>query len=535
MTICGRTVLLALWAMSLPAQVSYQDLLNAEATPENWLTYSGTYKSQHYSGLKQITRENVGDLEFKWAFHGSPKGKLQTTPLVVDGVMYLTEGNNDVSALDAKTGRRFWTYSHTLPKKVHVVALANRGAALLGDRVFTGTLDGRLIALDAKTGHVLWDKKVCDYTQGYAVTMAPLAVKDKVIVGTAGGEFGIRGYLDAYDAETGDRVWRFYTIPGPGEAGHETWENDAWKTGGGSAWVTGSFDPELNLTYWGIGNPSPDWNGDVRPGDNLYTGSVVALDADTGKLKWHFQFTPHDTWDWDAVQVPVLVDREFRGRQRKLMLWGNRNAFFYVLDRESGEFLLGKPFTKQTWAESLDENGRPIKLPGTEPTKEGTKLYPAVQGATNWYAPSYSPRTGLFYLQAWVDFWGMYYSGEPVYMPGNRYDGSLIQRTAPIRTEHADPGYGAIRALDPETGERKWEFKMSEISESGLLTTASDLLFSGNFEGNFMALDAENGKLLWRTLLGARVDNSPITYLVDGKQYVSVKSGLTLFTFGLKD
>ena len=535
MKVLGRIVLPMLCAVGLPAQVSYQDLLNAEATPENWLTYSGTYKSQHYSGLKQITRENVGDLEFKWAFHGSPKGKLQTTPLVVDGVMYLTEGNNDVTALDAKTGRRFWTCSHTLPKKVHVVALTNRGAALLDDRVFTGTLDGRLIALDAKTGHVLWDKKVCDYTKGYAVTMAPLAVKDKVIVGTAGGEFGIRGYIDAYDAATGERAWRFYTIPGPGEPGHESWENDAWKTGGGSAWVTGSFDPELNLTYWGIGNPSPDWNGDVRPGDNLYSGSVVALDADTGKLKWHFQFTPHDTWDWDAVQIPVLVDREFRGRQRKLMLWGNRNAFFYVLDRESGEFLLGKPFTKQTWAERLDENGRPIKLPGMEPTKEGTKVYPAVQGATNWYAPSYSPRTGLFYLQAWVDFWGMFYSGEPVYTPGNRYDGSLIQRTVPIRTQHEDIGYGAIRALDPETGERKWEFKMTEISESGLLTTAGDLLFSGNFEGNFMALDAETGKLLWRTLLGARIDNSPISYMVDGKQYVSVKSGLTLFTFGLRD
>ena len=292
MKVLGRIVLPMLCAVGLPAQVSYQDLLNAEATPENWLTYSGTYKSQHYSGLKQITRENVGDLEFKWAFHGSPKGKLQTTPLVVDGVMYLTEGNNDVTALDAKTGRRFWTCSHTLPKKVHVVALTNRGAALLDDRVFTGTLDGRLIALDAKTGHVLWDKKVCDYTKGYAVTMAPLAVKDKVIVGTAGGEFGIRGYIDAYDAATGERAWRFYTIPGPGEPGHESWENDAWKTGGGSAWVTGSFDPELNLTYWGIGNPSPDWNGDVRPGDNLYSGSVVALDADTGKLKWHFQFTP---------------------------------------------------------------------------------------------------------------------------------------------------------------------------------------------------------------------------------------------------
>ena len=531
----GGTILLALWALVLTAQVSYEDLLNAEAKPENWATYSGTYKSRHYSGLKQITRENIGDLELKWVFHAGTEGKLQATPLVVDAIMYLTEGNNNVIALDAKTGRRFWTYVHTLPKRVNTVARSNRGVALLDDRVFTGTLDGRLLALDAKTGNVLWSRQVCDNTKGYTLTMAPLAVKDKIIVGTAGGEYGIRGYLDAYEAKTGERAWRFYTIPGPGEPGHETWENDAWKTGGGSAWVTGSFDPDLNLVYWGIGNPSPDWNGDVRPGDNLYTGSVVALDVDTGKLKWHFQFTPHDVWDWDAVQIPVLVDREFRGRPRKLMLWGNRNAFFYVLDRETGEFLLGKPFAKQTWAKGLDENGRPIKLPGTEPTKEGVKVYPAAQGATNWYAPSYSPRTGLFYLSVWADYWGVFYLGEPIYTAGNRYDGSLVERIYPNHMAEEDAGYGAIRALDPETGERKWEFKMREVSESGLLTTAGDVLFSGSIEGNFMALDVETGKLLWRKNLGARTDNSPITYLVDGKQYVSVKAGLTLLTFGLRE
>ena len=265
-----------------------------------------------------------------------------------------------------------------------------------GDRLYQGTLDGRFLALDSKTGAVLFDRQLVDNTKGYSLTVAPLAVKNKIIIGTAGGEYGIRGFIDAYDPETGERVWRFHTIPGPGEAGHETWENDAWKTGGGSAWITGSFDPELNLLYWGIGNPSPDWNPEVRPGDNLYTGSVVALDVDTGELKWHFQFTPHDEWDYDAVQIPVLVDMEFRGRPRKLMLWGNRNAFYYVLDRETGEFLLGKAFARQTWAKGLDENGRPIKIPGMGPSKEGKAVYPSVQGATNWYAPSYSPRTELF-------------------------------------------------------------------------------------------------------------------------------------------
>ena len=531
----GGTILLALWALVLTAQVSYEDLLSAEANPENWATYSGTYKSQHYSGLKQITRENVGDLELKWMFHAGTEGKLQATPLVVDAIMYLTEGNNNVVALDAKTGRRFWTYVHTLPKRVNTVARSNRGVALLDDRVFTGTLDGRLLALDAKTGNVLWDRQVCDNTKGYTVTVAPLAVKDKIIVGTAGGEFGIRGYLDAYEAKTGERAWRFYTIPGPGEPGHETWENDAWKTGGGSAWVTGSFDPDLNLVYWGIGNPSPDWNGDVRPGDNLYTGSVVALDVDTGKLKWHFQFTPHDVWDWDAVQIPVLVDREFRGRPRKLMLWGNRNAFFYVLDRETGEFLLESRLPSKPGPRASTKTGGPSNYRVPNRRKKASRFTRRRKERPTGMHPPTARGPVFFTCRFGADYWGMFYTGEPIYTAGNRYDGSLVRRIYPNHMAEEDAGYGAIRALDPETGERKWEFKMREVSESGLLTTAGDVLFSGSIEGNFMALDVETGKLLWRKNLGARTDNSPITYLVDGKQYVSVKAGLTLLTFGLRE
>ena len=532
----GRLILLLLCVVTLPAQVTYERLLNAESEPGNWLTYSGTYKSNHYSKLEQVSRENVGDLELKWVFQAGTTLKFQATPLVVDGVMYLTEASNDVVALDAKTGRVFWRYEHRLPERINVCCgRLNRGVAMLGDRLYQGTLDGRLLALDGKTGAVLWDRQLVDNTKGYALAVAPLAVKDKIIMGTAGGEYGIRGFVDAYDAETGERVWRFYTIPGPGEPGHETWENDAWKTGGGSAWVTGSFDPELNLLYWGIGNPSPDWNPDVRPGDNLYTDSVVALDVDTGKLKWHFQFTPHDEWDYDAVQIPVLVDMEFRGRPRKLMLWGNRNAFYYVLDRETGEFLLGKTFARQTWAAGLDENGRPIKIPGMGPSKEGKAVYPAVQGATNWYAPSYSPRTDLFYLAVWVDYWGLFYADEPVYTPGNFFGGGLVKRVYPNRMSQGDVGYGAVRALDPRTGELKWEFKMTEISESGLLSTAGDVLFSGSYEGNFVALDAHSGKQLWRTSLGGRMTNSVVTYLADGKQYVSVAAGHSLFTFGLRE
>jgi alcohol dehydrogenase (cytochrome c) len=277
--------------------------------------------------LDQITPENASKLKLSWVFQANSLQKFEATPLVVDGVMYLTQAPNDVVALDAETGRTFWTYNHQLPETINVCCGAvNRGVAILGDQLFMGTVDGYLLALDAATGAVNWKTKVVEYKNGYSLTVAPLIVKNKVIIGTAGGEYGIRGFLDAYDAKTGERAWRFYTIPGPGEPGHETWEGDSWMTGGGSAWVTGSYDPELNLVYWGIGNPAPDWNGDVRKGDNLYTDSAVALDADTGKLKWYFQFTPHDEWDWDSVQVPVLADREFQGRMRKVILWGNRNG-----------------------------------------------------------------------------------------------------------------------------------------------------------------------------------------------------------------
>ena len=527
-------VLVTVCALTLPTQVSYERILKAEDEPGNWMTYSGTYLSHYYSKLDQINTDSVKNLELKWVVQASSPDKLQSTPLVVDDVMYLTEGPNNVVSLYTETGRPFWTYRHALPTNVNVCCgRVNRGLAILDDVLYTGTLDGRLLALNRKTGEVLWDEKIVDNSKGYTLTMAPLVVKDKVIMGTAGGEYGIRGFLDAYDAKTGERAWRFYTVPGPGEPGHETWAGDSWKRGGVSAWLTGSFDPELNLLYWGIGNPSPDWNGDVREEDNLYTDGVIALNPDNGELKWHFQFTPHEVWDFDAVQIPVLVDRPFRGQHRKLMLWGNRNGFYYVLDRTSGEFLLGKQFARQDWALGLDQEGRPIRAPGKEPSPEGTVVYPAVRGATNGYAPSYSPTTGLFYLAVWDDYPGVYFKGDPTDTPGNRYPGSAPQNIYPTVVADKEPGYGAVRALDPETGERKWEFKTTEVSETGLLTTAGDVLFSGTIEGNFIALDARTGKLIWRAYLGGRMVNSPITYLSAGKQYVSVAAGHSLFTFGL--
>ena len=536
-------LLASIAAIALSAPVDQKRLEQASDEPHNWLTYNGTYYSQHYSNLEGIDRTNVQNLELSWVYQAASNDKFQTTPLVVDGVMYLTEPPNKIVALDPVSGREYWVYEHQLPSIVYpCCGRVNRGAAISGDTLYVGTLDAKLLAIDSKTGEKVWETTVVeDYEKGYALTVAPLIIRDKVIVGTAGGEYGIRGYLAAYDTKTGEELWRFYTIPGPGDPGHETWENDAWKTGGGSIWLTGSYDPELNLTYWGVGNPAPDWNPDVRPGDNLYTDSVIAVDADSGKLVWHYQFTPHDEWDWDAVQVPVLVDMEWEGEPRKLMLWGNRNAFFYVLDRETGEFLLGKPFVKQTWAAGIDEDGRPIKIPGKGPSRNGTLTWPGVQGGTNWYAPSYSPLTKLFYLSVWEDYYSIYYKWEQEYEPGKRYLGgsprspvSSTRRTRFMNYTKED-GYGAVRALDPLTGEMVWEFAMTEVSDSGLLTTASNVLFSGSREGYFLAIDASDGELLWQRYLGGQIASSPITYEVGGKQFITVVAGHSVFTFQLGD
>ena len=531
----------SLCALAAFAQVDQRRLNNAAAEPQSWLTYNGSYMSQHHSGLTAIDLANVNDLELRWVYQAASTDKFQTTPLVVDGVMYLTEPPDKLAALDPVSGREFWVYEHPLPSRIYpCCGRVNRGAAMLGNTLYWGTLDAKLLAVDAKTGLKQWETTVVeDYESGYSLTVAPLIVNGKVIVGTAGGEYGIRGFLAAYDARTGEQVWKFHTIPGPGEPGHETWENDAWKTGGGSIWLTGSYDPDLNLTYWGVGNPSPAWNPDVRPGDNLYTDSVIALDADSGELRWHFQFTPHDEWDWDAVQIPVLADLEWQGETRKLMLWGNRNGFYYVLDRETGKFLLGKPFVKQTWAAGLDEDGRPAKIAGRGPSKDGTLTWPGVQGGTNWYAPSYSPLTNLFYLAVWEGYSSVYYKWDQQYEPGKRYLGGaprgVVSSTVRKRFMEftKEDGYGAVYALNPLTGEKVWEFAMADVSDSGLLTTASNVLFSGSREGHFFALDARDGKLLWQRYLGGQIAASPITYAIDGEQFVSVAAGHAVFTFAL--
>jgi len=475
-------------SMPLGAQVSYNRLLHADREPQNWLTYSGSYKSWRYSPLDQIRTENAKNLELKWIYQLDTTDKFEASPLVVDGVMYFSEPPSDVIAVDGKTGRAFWTYRYAVAGNVGVCCgRVNRGLAILGDTLFLAALDGNLIALDAKTGKEVWKTRVVDPSLGYTLTMAPLVVKDKVIIGPAGGEYGIRGFLAAFDAHTGKEVWRFNTIPGPGEAGHETWPGDAWRSGGGSVWLTGSYDPELNLIIQGVGNPSPDWNATVRPGDNLYTTSVIALDADTGKLKWHFQFVPHDAWDWDAMQTPVMVDAEWQGKQRKLLYWAHRNGVFYVLDRTDGKFLSGKPFVKVNWLAGFDDNGRPQLQPNSLPTAEGTLIYPGVQGGTNWYSPSYSPRTGLFYLSVWADYYSVYQEGAAEYVPGRRFNGGDIrQPLAYDRNTTLFPneqqGYGALKAINPKTGETVWQVKFADLTEGGVLTTAGDVVFTGNRE-----------------------------------------------------
>jgi len=376
-------------ALSAQSPVTFDRILNADKEPQNWLSYSGTTRSQRYSLLTQITPDNAKNLELQWVFQSRSLEKYESTPLVVDGVMYTVQNPDDVVALDAATGRVFWTYSYPVsPDARPCCGRLSRGVAILGETLYIGTIDAHVVALDAKTGKAIWDIEVGKAASGYAITHAPQIVKDKVIVGMAGGEYGIRGYILALDAKTGKEAWRFYTIPGPGEPGHESWAGDSWKTGGASVWVTGSYDPDTNLTFWGIGNPGPDWNGDKRAGDNLYSDSVVALDADTGKLKWYYQFSPHDEFDYDSVQVPVLVDTVWQGRPRKLMMWANRNGLFYVLDRVNGQFLMGKPFVKVNWMNGFDERGRPMKLASAASSKEGTLIYPGNQGGTNWYSPS---------------------------------------------------------------------------------------------------------------------------------------------------
>lgn len=528
-------VLLALPAACM-AQVTFQDIEHSAAAPNpgNWLTYGGNLAAQRFSELKQINTDNVKSLKVAWVFQMGGRGVIESVPLVNNGVMYVTEPPSTVVALDARTGKELWQYTPELPRDLVVIGLfpTNRGVALLGNNVYLNTIDAHLVCLDAKTGREKWKVQVADNKEGFADTGAPLAIDGKIIVGVGGGEAGAHGFLSAFDANTGKLLWRLYTVPrSADDPGADTWANGSWSNGGGTTWNTGSYDPETNTIYWGTGNPAPDWNGEGRLGDNLFTCSLLAIDANTGKMKWYFQFSPHETHDWDSSEPPILFDAKVNGQPRKLVALANRNAFYYVLDRVTGKFITGVPFAKQTWAKGLDKNGRPIENPNIQPTPEGNLVYPSLTGGVNWTSPCYSPLTGLFYVNA-RDAGAWYIQGEPKMAPGNSV-GVVGGGGGGGRFMVGDQDVTSIRALDAVTGKRVWNFQMVGDSWTGVLATAGNLVFSADAEGNFFALNATTGQNLWHINLGAALRSNPMTYAVDGHQYVADSSGNSLFVFDL--
>ncbi len=563
----------SLLTASLQAQVTFNRLVHANQEPQNWLTYGGTYASDRYSLLTEINQNNVKNLQVKWVWRPTTTPadeKMENTPIVVDGVLYATSLTS-VVALDAATGRQYWKLSRPFnPDDFHGqrMYMVNKGVAIEGNTLFwtTGWSD-HLLAIDARTGRVKWEVPAADWSEGYQLDVPPLVVKNVVIVGPATDDMGANCFLAAFDIHTGKQVWKTYTSPNsPDDPAAKTWAGDTWKHGGSPVWNSGSYDPETNLVFWGTGNPNPVSNGDQRsPGskfDNLYSDCVIALDADTGKIKWHFQFTPADEYDFDATQIPVLADITWDGKPRKVMLWANRNGFFYVLDRQTGQFLLGKPFIKLTWAEGIDKNGRPIRVPKYWPKPMGGILtMPGSQGGTNYYPPSYNPQTGLFYLSVWDNYEA--FSGKRPILPWKRmhmYTGDgwwpgfgetqppadwppppvepplsgMRRRASPSYKTEAE-GYGAIRAIDPKTGEKKWEFKMVDYTESGVLSTAGGLVFGGGMDGEFVALNAITGKPLWHVYLGGANASGPMSYAVNGKQYIIGTGADTMYAFALPD
>jgi len=524
------------------APVTGQDLLAGLKNPSRWLTFSGDYTGQRHSPLTQLTPRNVAGLVPHWIFQtdipGLPGRGIENSPIVVDGVLYVTGNNNQAWALNARDGRPLWNYRRALPANFAASVCCgpvNRGFAILGDRLYMGTLDAHLVSLDRQTGAVIWDVAVGDPKNANAITAAPLVVQNKVVIGVAGGDFSSRGYISAYDARTGERAWRFYTIPGPGEPGSESWPNaEAAARGGGAVWVTGSYDPALNLVYYGTGNPNPDYYGDDRLGDNLYSCSLVALDADTGKLRWHYQFTPHDVHDWDSAHVPVQADLMIGGRLRKVVMVANRNGFFYTLDRETGQLLVGKPFIDgSNWAKEIGADGRPIVL---DNIGTADKCLPDNHGGTNFMPPSFDPDRGLFFVTA-HETCAIWTPRKPVPPIGL---GVRVPSGGRTLVEGRQQ-FGALRAIDPTTGERRWEHRYrpypSTVSldlTGGILSTASGLVFTGDNDGYFQAFDATSGQALWRFQTGAPIwGAAAVSYMLDGRQWVLTPAGLTLTAFAL--
>src|SRR5436189_2975451 len=515
-------------SVSTSIEVS-REALAAQPIGANWLSYNGDYTGRRFSSLDHIHPRNVGQLRAQWVFHASNSNSLEVTPVVFDGLMFVTSAN-DAFALDAQTGRSIWHYSRPVTEGLIDDAAQhhNRGVAILGARIYMETDNAHLLCLDARSGHLLWDVPYAEGNKNYGATSAPLIVKGKVLVGTSGGDDGVRGFVAAYDADTGKLAWRLWTIPGPGEFGSESWPHDLYLHGGGTAWMSGTYDPGLNLLYWGTSNPAPDFEGGVRPGDDVYTDCVLALDPDTGKLKWYFQFTPHDLFDYDATETPILIDAPYKGGPRKLLVEANRNGFIYVLDRVTGQFLSAISFvSKLNWAEGIDAKGRPI-LAHVEPTPEGTRICPGFGGATNWFSPSYNESTHLVYFLALEECETFFLKPEK-FKEGQTFYSTGVKR---IPTETSQK---ILLAYNLDTQSFAWRYPQTGHAHSsgGTMTTAGGLLFFGDDANSFEALDAQTGKPLWHFNTGQDFSASPMSYAVEGKQYVAVAAGSDIFSFSL--
>ena len=503
--------------------------LLSKPVADNWLSYNGDYTGRRYSALREINAANIAQLRAQWVFHAPNSSALEVTPVVVDGVMFATAAN-DAFALDAQTGRTLWHYSRSVTEGLIDDASQhhNRGVGVWHARVYMETDNAHLLCLDARSGHLLWDVAYTDGNRNYGATSAPLVVKDKVIVGTSGGDDGVRGFVAAYDADTGKEAWRFWTIPGPGEFGSSSWPGESYKLGGGTTWMPGAFDPELNTIFWGTSNPAPDFDGGPRPGDDLYTDCLLALDPDTGKLKWYFQFTPHDLFDYDATETPVLVDGTFRGQPRKLVVEANRNGFLYVLDRTNGSFLSATRFAeKLNWASGIDEEGRPIRT-GIKPTEAGTRICPGLVGATNWYAPSFNPDTSMLYFMA-LESCNLFLLKPQEFKPGQTY------YSTGVRHSHGDNNQKILLAYSLEGDKPVWRYVQAGTGHSagGTMTTAGGLVFFGDDAQSFEAVDAQTGKPLWHFNTGQNFTASPMSYAINSKQYVAIAAGSDVFSFAL--
>jgi alcohol dehydrogenase (cytochrome c) len=509
-------------------EVQPADLL-AEPPRANWISYNGDYSGRRFSGLAEIDESNVGNLRAQWVFHLQDSNGLEVTPVVVNGIMFVTSGN-DAVALDGRTGRVIWRYSRPVTEGLIDDASQhhNRGVAIWHTRVFLETDNAHLLCLDVRSGHLLWDVPYAEGNKNYGATSAPLVVNGKVLVGTSGGDDGVRGFIAAFDAQTGKLAWRFWTIPGPGEFGSSSWPGQAYLRGGGTTWMPGTYDPELNTLYWGTSNPAPDFDGGPRPGDDLYTDCVLALDPETGKLKWHFQFTPHDLFDYDATETPVLVDAVYQGQPRKLLVEANRNGFLYVLDRTNGKFLSATPFLeKLNWAKGIDTDGRPIRT-NLQPSTEGTEICPGFSGATNWYSPSYNPANRLFYFLALEDC-GTFFMKPERFSEGRPYYATGVRRARGTKRKKLLLAY----SLDKEAFEWRYPQMGDGDSSGGTMTTAGGLVFFGDDAESFEAVDARTGAPLWHFTTGQKMHASPMSYAIQDKQYVAIASGSDIFSFAL--